>query len=313
MCKPFRFAPVLRAAAALLLIFCLTGCSRGNSQNGSMPSNSSNADESVQTRLAELPMPDLGTDYIAECDFVAIEASGADDGYFYIVGKSEPDKKLKLQVTKGDTTYTYDIIYGDLPEVFPLQMGSGDYQINVYRNVEGNRYTLLCGAKLSAALENEFAPFLLPSQIVSYDRDTGALSEALTLTESAQSDLDKVTEVFDYIAKHVKYDYDKAATVQSGYLPDVDETLSSGKGICYDFAALLAAMLRANGIPAKLVMGYVEPGDLYHAWNMVYITDVGWVHTEIYFDGTDWQLADSTFASTGADSGSYTYYPGREY
>ena len=36
----------------------------------------------------------------------------------------------------------------------------------------------------------------------------------------------------------VTYDEDKAATVETGYLPDIDETLSTGKGICFDYAGL---------------------------------------------------------------------------
>ena len=39
---------------------------------------------------------------------------------------------------------------------------------------------------------------------------------------------------------NISYDEEKARTVESGYLPDVDETLESGKGICFDYAALNA-------------------------------------------------------------------------
>ena len=101
---------------------------------------------------------------------------------------------------------------------------------------------------------------------------------------------------------NIVYDQQKADSVQTGYLPDVDETLSSKKGICYDYSALLACMLRAKNIPARLVMGYVSGVDVYHAWNEVYITDVGWVRTAIYFDGTSWQVADSTFGAANAQA-----------
>ena len=41
----------------------------------------------------------------------------------------------------------------------------------------------------------------------------------------------------------VAYDYDKLEGLPSSYLPDVDETLTTGQGICFDYAALMAAML----------------------------------------------------------------------
>ena len=40
-------------------------------------------------------------------------------------------------------------------------------------------------------------------------------------------------------------------------------------GICQDLTALAACMLRVQGIPAKLVIGYADRS--YHAWNNVLI------------------------------------------
>ena len=68
----------------------------------------------------------------------------------------------------------------------------------------------------------------------------------------------------------------------SGYLPDVDETLSSGKGICFDYAALMAAMLRAHDIPTRLAIGNVDPEGILHAWNQIYI-DGKWVWMDATF------------------------------
>ena len=44
-------------------------------------------------------------------------------------------------------------------------------------------------------------------------------------------------QVYNYVVKNVKYDDEKAQNVQSGYLPSVDETLKTKKGICFDYAA----------------------------------------------------------------------------
>ena len=124
----------------------------------------------------------------------------------------------------------------------------------------------------------------------------------------AADQLGIVTNVFDYVVTNLTYDHNKAATVQSGYLPNVDSTLATRNGICFDYASLMTAMLRAQDIPTKLVVGYT--GQLYHAWISVYLPNQGWVENVIYFDGQNWSLMDPTFASSGgialgAGDGSY--------
>ena len=97
----------------------------------------------------------------------------------------------------------------------------------------------------------------------------------------------------------MNYDYAKAQSVQSGYLPNVDQVLASKTGICFDYAAVMTAMLRSQDIPTKLVVGYT--GDVYHAWVDVYIKEMGWVDNFIYFDGVSWKLMDPTFAAAETD------------
>ena len=104
-----------------------------------------------------------------------------------------------------------------------------------------------------------------------------------------------VENVYHYITKNIKYDYDKAETVESGYVPDVDETLATGKGICFDYASLMGAMLRSQGIPTRLEIGYA--GTEYHAWISVYTKEAGWIDKVIQFDGSKWTLMDPTLGS----------------
>ena len=75
----------------------------------------------------------------------------------------------------------------------------------------------------------------------------------------------------------------------------VDEVLSDQTGICFDYAAVMTAMLRAQRIPTKLVVGYSN--DLYHAWISTYVDDQGWVDNVIQFDGKVWTLMDPTLAA----------------
>ena len=82
--------------------------------------------------------------------------------------------------------------------------------------------------------------------------DTEAVATASEVVSKAHSDLDAVADIYHYVIENVVYDEEKAATVTSGYLPDVDETLATGKGICFDYAALTTAMLRSQDIPTRL-------------------------------------------------------------
>ena len=105
-----------------------------------------------------------------------------------------------------------------------------------------------------------------------------------------------VSNVYNYVIENIEYDYDHAANLENGYIPDPDTTLSSGSGICLDYASLMACMLRSQNIPCQLEVGYA--GEAYHAWISVYIADVGWVNGMIEFTGDQWQLMDPTFAAT---------------
>lgn len=62
-------------------------------------------------------------------------------------------------------------------------------------------------------------------------------------------------------------------------------------------------MLRSQGIPTKEITGYVSPTDAYHAWNMVYLQNTGWVTVAIELAAGQWDRIDITFAAGGADSG----------
>ena len=90
----------------------------------------------------------------------------------------------------------------------------------------------------------------------------------------------------------------------AGYLPDVDETLQTKTGICFDYAALMATMLRTQNIPTRMELGYVTMEDetIYHAWISVYIHDIGWIDDLIHFDGKNWSMMDPTLISDGHNS-----------
>ena len=226
-----------------------------------------------------------------------IDASHIEDGYV-MVKYSGSASKIKVQMVTPGRTYNYDLNTAGRYEVFPLQAGNGTYKVRVMRNISGNSYSELYSVTLSVSLSSVYTPFLYPNQYVSYTASSAAVKKSFDLCAGMSSDLSKIEAIYRYVTENVKYDTAKANSVTSGYLPDVDDTLRTNKGICFDYAALVTAMLRAQNIPTKLVIGTVSPGDLSHAWNLIYTKEKGWLSIQIYFEGGTWKLMDATFGAS---------------
>ena len=274
--------------------------------NNSGPSSTEGAtftvDNSVKGSRDNTPnvlVPEKSGEEVYENEVAQIDASNSDQGYIYAKYTGEIPK-IKLQITGPDQiTYTYNLSSNGLDEVFPLSAGDGSYLINIYENISGNQYSLGLTATIEATLENEFYPYLYPNQYVWFTADMEAIAMGSELAYNANSDLEVVTNVYNFMIHNISYDYEEAETVQSGYLPDIDEVLSTRKGICLDYACLMSAMLRSQNIPTHVEIGYA--GTEYHAWISCYLDEKGWVNGIVQFDGTSWQLMDPTFGSTTAE------------
>ncbi len=238
-----------------------------------------------------------------------IDASNAKDGYIMVAYTANTGKRVKVRVTGPDkSVYTYDLNNKGTYEVFPLSAGKGQYKVAVFENTSGNKYASAYSANVTAMVTDDFAPFLRPNQYVNFNENSAAVKQAATLVKGQTTALGKITAIYNYVVTGFTYDKEKAKTVTSGYLPNVDKVLAEKKGICFDYASLMAAMLRSQGIPTKLVIGYA--GDVYHAWINAYIPEEGWIDGVIFFDGTTWKLMDPTFASSSKQSKKIMEYIG---
>ena len=257
--------------------------------------------------LAEAPPPAVAVVLQPEasgtaeerCEAAVIDYSHIADGYVMAQYTGQTESRLKVLVQGPTTRYSYNLTPGQW-EVFPLSDGNGDYQVGIYENVVDSKYALVLLGEFSVELTDEFAPFLRPNQYVNYTQATHAVATGLEITAGLEEPLEKVAAVYDYVVTNLRYDYEKAQTVKSGYLPDLDLVLTEQKGICFDYAALMTAMLRSQEIPCKLVVGYA--GETYHAWISVWTEHDGWVDGVIFFDGHVWKRMDPTFASSGERS-----------
>lgn len=254
--------------------------------------------------FAEVRTPQASGTTVFSNGGAVIDASNSSQGYV-MVKYSGGTSRIKVRISKG-TEYTYDLNTAGNYEVFPLTEGSGTYTIKVFQQVQGTSYAQVMSQSVTANIADSQSPFLYPNQFCNFNANSAVVSKAAELTGGIADPLAKVQAVYRYAIDHISYDYQKAATVQSGYLPVPDATLASGKGICFDYAAVMTSMLRSQDIPTKLVIGYT--GGTYHAWVSVYLTGQGWVDNIIYFDGSNWRYMDPTFASSGKGNAAISSY-----
>ncbi|MDQ6420663.1 transglutaminase-like domain-containing protein [Paenibacillus sp. LHD-117] len=183
--------------------------------------------------------------------------------------KSAP--KMKVMITKGKESYTYNLTAGRTTEVFPLQLGNGEYKVMLLENISGKSYKAVKQQAVTLSLKDEKVVYLNSVQNVSWTSSSKAIAKAQELAKGKKTDEEKAKAVYDFIISNIAYDKNLAQTVTTDYLPSIDRTLTTKKDICYGYAALYAAMLRSLDIPAKLVMGDSDYVDVYHAWNEVYL------------------------------------------
>ena len=109
-------------------------------------------------------------------------------------------------------------------------------------------------------LPEEVLPFLLPSRYCESDCFYELASD---LTAGCLPGWNQVKELVDYVARTTRYTPGSGSTLRSAR--DVNE---SSDAVCRDMTHLAIALTRALSIPARMVVGYLDPivpMDL-HAW-----------------------------------------------
>lgn len=271
-----------------------TGGDRSNA--GGSGSDADGQTGGGRSTVTDILMPEASgeTTYQNDDGSVTLDLSHTDQGYIMI--RDTNDKKVQIQITNPTgEMYPYPMNTGDAYRTFPLTCGDGGYSVRVLENISGDQYAIGLSQDFSVTLQDEFRPFLYPNQYVEYTADSDAVKLGQKLSGEAADDLGYVQNVYNYVISNITYDTEMAENLPVNYIPDPDATLASGKGICFDYASLMTAMLRSQGVPTKLVTGY--SGEAYHAWISVYLKEQGWVDNIISFDGKKWTLVDPTLGA----------------
>ncbi len=111
--------------------------------------------------------------------------------------------------------------------------------------------------------------------------DTNTLKLANEICADSDTDEEKAKAIYKWMIHNFEYDYECNPVIQ--YF-NARKTLSTRKGICYDFAHLFAALCRSQNIPCYVVDGDKRDNAQYHhTWNRVYF-DGSWRNIDVTFD-----------------------------
>ena len=221
--------------------------------------------------LAELLMPETGKT-VKKSGKMVVDCSHMDEGYI-MVRANKSKKKLKVRIScdvnKEKIVLNYNLNGNGDFEVFPLQFGNRKCAVTLYQNIGGKKYSQEGQVGVKPNMADERRCFLYPNQYVNYDANTACVREAMKMCEGMTEQTRIYQTICDYVKGHFVYDFIKSVTVQPGTLPDIDGCWEKNMGICQDLSAMMIAMLRSQGIPARLTIGTLGSGT-YHAWVTAY-------------------------------------------
>jgi len=244
--------------------------------------------------------------------YTTIDFSNVNHGYVMV--RKNTDLRVRMRVIKDDTVYSrYILPARDIFYPIPLQSGSGTYTVDILTNtmeISSNVFkmdnTLFATdntVTFQADLVSEEIYSLSPNIYSNFDNNSAVVQKAYDLTAgSGGDDLQKVKSIYNWMITNIAYDRAKVNTVSVDYIPNPDNILAVRKGICFDYASLMTAMLRSVNVQTRLIIGTVRTssGTTTHAWIEVYISSSGWISDGITTSGNCWVMLDPTIGVNGA-------------
>lgn len=275
----------------LALSFLLMGCSKD--EEGDYPSQ---YPDSPSMSLEDILLPESPGQKVIETETLTIDYSRSKNGYIMVKLNQNVTNKMKVEISKNDFPYRYDITEQEYVAL-PLQMGNGVYTLKILQNLEGKKYAVKKSENIDVHIDNDLSPYLYPNQLVHYEKGSPINQVAIDCVQEDTNDLQRIKDIYEYVVNYLTYDDEKAVESTQRYiLPDLSNLLKEKKGICFDYASMMVAMLRINHIPARLICGDTDVE--YHAWVEVYLEGEGWVNPDIFISKEVWSRMDPTFASS---------------
>jgi len=123
--------------------------------------------------------------------------------------------------------------------------------------------------------------YLEPSEMIDW-KHASITRQAAILSAGSGNECDTAKACFEFVRDEIKHSWDVQMNPVTCKASDV---LKHGTGYCYAKSHLLAALLRANGIPAglcyqRLTIREDKPPFCLHGLNSVYLEGFGWYRVD---------------------------------
>jgi|GEM_PF-4973840 len=159
---------------------------------------------------------------------------------------------------------------------------SGDVTVIVAERIVGNRFAILKQTPIHIVHKNPLSPFLASTQLINFTYETSFVQLAHTIANQSTFVMQNIVDLYMWVVQHFEYNFDFAAYQMNtstprllhDNIPCLEDLYVSLYGVCIDFTVVLAAMLRSQGIPAKVAIGRMD--NLLHAWLYVNIAGIEW-------------------------------------
>ncbi len=193
--------------------------------------------------------------------YISPEQSGKYEGYYY-------ERDFPISVTADGISFTPSLVFSTNSSVYSSKRTD------------------------SLALDN----YLQPSTDIE-SKDDKIIALAKSVTKGKTNAYDKAKAIHDWVAANVWYDVDAAGRGEYSVTSAVG-VIETKRAVCQGYSNLTAALLRASGIPAKLVSGYALGISGIYSWNGALVTgnERNHVWNEAFIDGR-WVIIDTTWDS----------------
>ena len=179
--------------------------------------------------------------------------------------------------------YKY-VIEDNKTNIITLTDGVGHYSVKTYtayRNSDKSSTVLDSHEDYSITVEKtDDSIYKISTTLVNY-------KDNIELIDKETGGLNSIDEILKYFDDY-EYNQELADAITNGtirnYKVNLQDTLNTHRGICYDNATAMTAILRHKGYTAQMVYGYV--GSVYHAWVRVKQADQNGNPVWVQYDPT---------------------------
>jgi transglutaminase-like putative cysteine protease len=202
---------------------------------------------------------------------------------------SQVTLESRVSAGPGVPVWTYSDYWGTYVSVFDITDPHRDLVIRAQSTVETDQvaadpgWTPLPWAELRARADaDRLLEYLLPTPLTAV---TPAVAAEVVDEVRGADPVETATEVAARVRARVSY-----MPGATGVRTDAQEAWDQGQGVCQDMAHVTVALLRAAGLPARYVSGYLHPDPAAEPGQ----TAVGESHAWVEYWAGEWQACDPT-------------------